>query len=319
MTAVTGSSRAFARPDVVPVNPTQMSQPAFLLNAPFSYSTEIANNIWMEEIAEAARVPDHHKAMAQFMSLYNHFAAEAFVAVLPTPRVTGLQDLVFTANLGLVLDHLPDRNTVLISNFTSDPRKAETQVGVDFFRSMGYEAIVPPTRFEGEAEIKHLHDNVYVGGHGLRSDPETYDWMASNFDMTVVKLRMTDPYLYHLDCSVFPVTRDRTLVCTALYERAELAELERYTEIIDVSVADCYAGICNSVRLNNTVLISSHLHHLRAGTEEYERERSKDQRIEEIASSLALDVHHVDLAEYEKGGASLSCLVMHLNRVSYES
>lgn len=319
MTAVAPSSRSLEpwESAVAPVNPTQLTRPAFLMNAPFSYSTEVANNVWMEEIADADRVPSHRKAMVQFFNLYNYIASESLVTVLPTPRTTGLQDLVFTANLGLVLDHYKDRNTVLVSNYTSEPRKAETPVGVDFFRAMGYETFVPPTRFEGEAEIKHLHDNVYVGGHGQRSDPETYDWMERNFDMKVVKLTMTDPYLYHLDCSVFPVTKEKTLVCTELYERSELAELEKHTEIIDVSAADCYAGICNSVRLHNVLLNSSHIHDLKAGTDDYNGELAKNRRLEDIASSLAFEVHYFNLSEYHKGGALLSCMVMHLNRFSY--
>jgi N-dimethylarginine dimethylaminohydrolase len=319
MTAVTSSSNPVEswESTTAPANPTQLTRPAFLMNVPFSYSAEVANNIWMEEIPEADRVPDHRQAMAQFFSLYSYLAAEALVTVLPTPVTTGLQDLVFTANLGLVLDHRADRNTVVISKYTSDPRKAETPVGVDFFRAMGYETFVPPTRFEGEAEIKHLHDDVYVGGYGQRSDPETYDWMARTFDMTVVKLRMTDPYLYHLDCSVFPVTNEKTLVCTELYERAELAELEKHTEIVDVTVPDAYTGICNSLRLNNVLLNSSHIHTLKAGTEEYQKELSKNRRLEDIASSLGMEVRYFNLSEYHKGGALLSCMVMHLNRFSY--
>ena len=59
---------------------------------------------------------------------------------------------------------------------------------------MGYKVWVPPTKFEGEAELKHLHENVYVGGYGIRSEKETYQWMGENFNMQVVKLRLTDPY-----------------------------------------------------------------------------------------------------------------------------
>ncbi|MCP3802035.1 arginine deiminase-related protein [Allokutzneria sp. A3M-2-11 16] len=300
-----------------PVNPTQLARPAFLMNAPFSYTAEVANNAWMEALADADRIPDHRKAMTQFFELYNYIAAEALVTVLPTPRPTGLQDLVFTANLGLVLDHYRDRNTVVISNYTSEPRKAETPVGVNFFRAMGYETYVAPSRFEGEAEIKHLYGNVYVGGYGQRSDREAYEWMERTFDMKVVKLAMTDPHLYHLDCSVFPVTAEKTLVCTEMYEEDEIAELEKHTEIIDVSAEDCYSGICNSVRLHNVLLNSSHIHDLKAGTEDYRMELAKNRKLEDIASGLAFEVSYFNLAEYHKAGALLSCMVMHLNRLSY--
>lgn len=300
------------------MNPSQLRQPAFLINAPFSYSAKVPNNVWMEEYSEAERVPNPTKAMVQFLQLYRNLSAAGLAYVLPTPRTDGLQDLVFTANLGLVLEHVAGRNDVIISNFSSEPRRDETAVGVQFFTSMGYKTHVPETKFEGEADLKHLHDNVYVGGYGLRSESETYDWMERTFDMKVVRLRMTDPYLYHLDCTVFPITRERTLVCTELYEEKEIRKLEQHTDIIDVSADACYSGICNSVRLNSILLNASHLHELEVGTQEYREEIAKNRMLEDIATDCALEVGFLNLSEYLKGGALLSCMVMHLNRASYQ-
>jgi N-dimethylarginine dimethylaminohydrolase len=182
---------------------------------------------------------------------------------------------------------------------------------------MGYEIHVPPTKFEGEAELKHLHDNVYVGGYGTRSEKETYDWMERNFDMRVVRLRLSDPYLYHLDCMVFPITSENTLVCTELIEQKEIAALEKVTNVIPVSADECYSGICNSVRMPSVVLNSSHIQDLKARTEDYELEIQKNRKLEDIAANLALEVSYFNLSEYHKSGALLSCMVMHLNRRSY--
>jgi N-dimethylarginine dimethylaminohydrolase len=300
-----------------PRTPTGLKRPAFLMNFPFSYSTTIANNMWMEEIEPEQREPSFERAMIQFLELYRYLAAEALVYLLPTPRDRHLQDLVFTANLGVVPEHLESMDTVVLSNFSSEPRRGETDVGVGFFQAMGYQTYVAPARFEGDAELKHLHDNVYVGGYGIRSQRETYDWMERTFDMEVVRLELTDPYLYHLDCTVFPITRENALVCTEMYKKHELAALEKHTNIIDVSVDDCLTGICNSVRLSNTILNASNIYDLKAGTEEYVAELRKNRRLEDIASKLAFEVSYFNLGEYLKGGALLSCMVMHLNRHSY--
>lgn len=300
-----------------PRNPTQLECPAFLVNAPFSYSTEAANNVWMEELDPDERVPDIRRAMAQFLELFHFLSGDALVYVLPTPRIDGLQDLVFTANLGIVLTHL-DPAPVVVSNFTSEPRRGETEVGVRFFELLGYETHVAPHKFEGEAELKHLHDNVYAGGYGQRSEPETYTWMERTFGMDIVKVAETDPYLYHVDCTIFPLTQEDTLVCTEMFERGEVAELEKRTNIIDVSYDDCYTGICNSVRCGNIIINSSHIHELKAGTEDYQLELRKNHKLEDIAARRALEVNYFNLSEYHKGGALLSCMVMHLNRYSYE-
>src|SRR3989449_6115712 len=111
------------------LNPTQLERPSFLLSFPFSYSTRVANNPWMQDLPPQRRRPDHKRAIVQFLELYRYLAAEALIYQLPTPRGADLQDLVFTANLRVVLEHDPDKNTVVISNFTSEPRRGETEVG----------------------------------------------------------------------------------------------------------------------------------------------------------------------------------------------
>jgi N-dimethylarginine dimethylaminohydrolase len=299
-------------------NPTQFDRPAFLMNFPFSYATGFANNPWMQDMKDDKRRPDFTRAAVQFLAVYQNMSAEGLVYLLPTPRGADLQDLLYTANLGIVLDHLPDKNTVVISNFTSAPRRGETPVGVKFFHDMGYEVHVAPSKFEGEAELKHLYDNIYVGGYGIRSEKETYEWMERNFDMRVIKLREVEPYLYHLDCSIFPITSENTLVCTELFSKKELAELGRVTNIIPVSADEAFSGICNSVRLPNQVLNSSHIHDLKAGTEDYKHELQKNRKLEDIASNLALEISYFNLSEFHKSGALLSCMVMHLNRASYK-
>lgn len=298
-------------------SPGMLDKPVFLMNCPFSYNTDRPNNAWMYELGDAERKVDRDRAMSQFSQLYNHIASDALVFLLPTPAGCKLQDLVFTANLGLVLEHLPGRDTVVLSNYNSDPRLGETEIGERFFRSMGYKTIVSPHKFEGEAELKHLYDDVYIGGYGIRSDREAYEWMEAEFGMHIVKVREVDEHLYHLDCSIFPITPDDTLVCTELFDKDEIKALEEVTNVIDVSADAAYSGICNSVRFHNSVLNASHLHTLRAGSDDYRTELKKNRELEDIVVQLGLETCYFNLSEYHKGGALLSCLLMHLNRRAY--
>src|SRR5262249_13315084 len=161
--------------------------------------------------------------------------------------------------------------------------------GRAFFQSLGYDTHVCPHKFEGEADLKHLHGNVYIGGTGMRSEAASYEWMEEAFGARIIKVLIKDPYLYHLDCSIFPITRQDTIVCTELFEKEEIAEIEKVTNIIDVSVDVAYNGICNSVRLSNCILNSSYIHDLKAGTEEYGHEIAKNRKLEDIAHSLAFE------------------------------
>lgn len=107
------------------------------------------------------------------------------------------------------------------------------------------------------------------------------------------------------------------MVCTELFSKEELAEMAEVTNVIDISADAAYSGACNSVRHHNLVLNSSHIHALKAGTDDYFEELKKNRELEDIAVRLGLEVNYFNLSEYHKGGALLSCMVMHLNRRSY--
>ena len=295
-----------------------LDKPAYLLNVPFSLAADVANNAWMAEMKDNERIVDIRKAINQFLQLYHFMASDAVVYLLPTPKLPGLQDLVYCANMGVVLEHVPEKNIIILSNFSAENRKSETQVGKQFFELMGYNTFMPPHHFEGDAELKHLHDNVYIGGYGTRSEKQAYSWMAEQFDMNIIPVEEVEPYLYHLDCTVFPLTREDTLICTEMYTNEEIKQIEAVTNIVDVSVDDCFSGICNSIRLGNSILNASNIYEMKATDEFYEEEKHKNRTLEDIAARFAFEVSFFNLSEFLKSGALLSCMVMHLNRKSYD-
>src|SRR5216117_3158432 len=67
-------------------NPTQVERPAFLMNFPFSYSTDFANNPWMTDLPEEKRRPDHRRAFVQFLQAYHHISAEGLDEGPPVVR-----------------------------------------------------------------------------------------------------------------------------------------------------------------------------------------------------------------------------------------
>ncbi|MDB4343190.1 arginine deiminase-related protein [bacterium] len=293
--------------------PSQLPIPAFVMNFPFTLDTANPNNIWMQEMEKEELKINKGNAYRQFLDLYQFVAGNSLVCNLPA---TGnYQDLVYVANLGIQLPHLKDSNTIIMSNFTSEPRQGEEEVGKPFFEAMGYEVHNCPFKWEGEADLKYLYDNVYVGGHGIRSDIKAYEWMEKEFDMKIIKLEMVDEYLYHLDCSIFPLTQEKTLVCTEMYEEDELAQLEQYTEIVDISVDDAFNGLTNSVRLGNMILCASNLSEMTRADENYEPEKAKINTLEKICFNEGLEPVFFNLSEYMKSGAMLSCMMMHLNYV----
>jgi N-dimethylarginine dimethylaminohydrolase len=269
----------------------------------------------MQELTDEELAVNRPKAYKQFMDLYNFVSGQSLVHLLPSEG--NFQDQVYVANLGLQLPHIKDENIILLSNYTSDPRKGEELVGEKFFNMMGYNTHISPYKWEGEADLKYLYDNVYIGGYGIRSNIKAYEWMEKEFDMNILKLAMTDEYMYHLDCSIFALNQDQTLICTELYDPEEIKMLEKHTDIIDVTVDDALGGMTNSVRLGNMVLCASNISELKKSHEYYEGEIHKIESLEKICSDAGMEPVIFNLSEYMKSGAMLSCMMMHLNRVDH--
>lgn len=295
--------------------PSQLSLQSYVMNFPFTLSTTDPNNIWMQELSDEDLAINKSKAYKQFMDLYSFMAGNSLTYLMPSEG--NYQDQVYVANLGIYLPHITDENHIILSNFTSDPRKGEELVGEKFFTQMGYKTTISPYKWEGEADLKYLYDNVYIGGYGIRSNIKSYEWMEKNYDMNIIKLAMTDEYLYHLDCSIFTLNPEQTLVATELFDAFELAEIEKHTEIIDVDTEDALGGMTNSVRMGNMILCASNISELKKTHEYYEGEKHKIASLEKICSDAGMEPVIFNLSEYMKSGAMLSCMVMHLNRVDH--
>ena len=295
--------------------PSQLPIQSFVMNFPFSLSTADPNNIWMQELTDKELIINKPKAYKQFMDLYNFVAGGAVVNLLPSEG--NFQDQVYVANLGIYLPHIKDENHIILSNFTSDPRKGEELVGEKYFNQMGYKTAISPFKWEGEADLKYLYGNKYIGGYGIRSDIKAYEWMEEQYGMDILKLEMVDEYLYHLDCSIFALNNNQTLVCTELFEEEELIEMEKYTEIIDINVDDAFCGLTNSVRMGNMILCASNISELKKSHEYYEGEVHKIKTLEKICGDAGMEPVIFNLSEYMKSGAMLSCMMMHLNRVDH--
>jgi N-dimethylarginine dimethylaminohydrolase len=292
-----------------------IDRPVFLMNVPLSLSAAIPNNIWMEEMTVEEREIDRPAALRQFFDLYAYLTDRAIVYLLPSEP--GLQDQTYVSNLGIVPPHLADP-TFVGARLRSRVRAAEASLGRRFFELMNFRVRSPAAFFEGEADLKHLRDDIYVGAHGIRTSIEALDWFEQEFGMRVIPFAMEDPYLYHLDCCLLPLTSDGVVLCTEVASASALRAIERHAEIIDVTLDDAYSGITNSVVLHDAVLCATNPEYLRKGHEYYEHEKAKIAALERICAARGFNPVLFDLSEFYKSGALLSCLIMHLNRANYD-
>lgn len=298
----------------------ELSFPVLLMNLPLSLSAHIPNNAYMDDLTPGQREIRLDRAIAQFRALYEHVARHAIVYLLPS--TPGFQDQTYVSNLGVVLPHCRE-DTVIISRFCSGPRVGEEEAGVKFFDLMNFKVERPPETFaaesvylEGEADLKHIRGNLYVGAHAMRTSRNGLLWAAERFDMEIIPFRIVDPYLYHLDCCLLRMTEHAVLLCTSVADRASLRAIERHCEIIDVSLEHARAGITNGLLLPGELLCDSPIATLRKGSEAYAVEKSKIERLEEIGARFGRAVRLFCMSEFYKSGALLSCLIMHIRQVT---
>lgn len=307
--------------------------PSFMMVMPTHANAEEnnKNNVWCDgkNQNEEELIIDGEAAFGQWFELYSFLAQQGMVTVMPSPiQMEGLADHVYAANSGIMIG-----NTYVVSNFTSEPRIPETPVIAQFMKTTGINVVVCPFKFEGEAEMKYIGllngKQTFIGGYGIRSSKEAYEWMEKEFDINVIKVKMTDDKLYHLDCSIFPIvtsknlseTKAEILCCTEIFSNKDLELIQKYCKCINVPLNLAYYGITNCVRVGSYILCGSDFFDIDPdvdGVEVYETERDKNQFLEDVASEYGMEVKFFNLSEFAKAGACLSCNICHLNRYSYE-
>jgi N-dimethylarginine dimethylaminohydrolase len=248
---------------------------------------------------------DHDIAFRQFMELYSELTEQGgLVYVLPS--VGNFQDQTYVANLGCYLPHVTAADVIILANFKSEPRQGEDEVGLAFFQQMGYTILRPMTTFEGEADLKYLRENIYVGGYGIRTDLRSYNWISEATDAKIIPIELDDPRLYHFDCVFLPLSGDKAMVATTALKSADVRKLERYVDIISVPEKYVHDAWTNGVMIGNEVLHT-------------EINRESDRAFRNFVIKYGYEPVLIDLSEFEKSGAALSCMVLHLNYLARTS
>jgi N-dimethylarginine dimethylaminohydrolase len=279
-------------------------------------STRVPNNQWMRDTPAKQRSVDLKKAHNQFMDLYSLLTADALVYLIPPQP--GLQDQVYATNAGTVLPHMGHK-TFLLSNWYAKAREGEELEAQQLLEKLGFLCTRVPFFFEGEAELKWLHDDIYLGGYGQRTSLKALQWISETFHCRVIPIEEKDPYLYHLDCSIFPLSGDVVLAYTAGMTKETVKELESVATIIPITKPQAYGGVTNSLRIGYTVYTASCISELPSANPAFpslKEEREKNRFLEEVCRSYGLELVFVNLSEMLKSGALLSCCVLHL---SYDS
>lgn len=260
-------------------------------------STRCPNNVFMKQVKV-----DKKRAMAQYNRIKNVIEAldVEIQEITPSPEC---QDQVYVANIGISL-----KPYIVLANYKADCRDCEIQPAREFFKGLGYQCIQPPFSFEGEADLKKLKEGVYFGGWGQFSDQEAYDWIEEQTGIQIIRLHEISEKAYHLDCSVSVINEETVILGKAGLDRKSIKAVEKVAEVIFTPHDLITTGITNSVLVREKEICLSG-----AFNPEIPDYRKAMEWMNETFDKFGFTCVFLDVDEFDKSGADLSCCVMHLD------
>ena len=179
---------------------------------------------------------NHSKAMEQWEELKKVYEDLGFKVDLIKP-VKGLVDMVFTANQSLPFIDGNGKKKVILSKMKNIQRKKEVQYFEEYYKNCNYEIINLPDEveyFESEGDcVIDYERNILFGGYGYRTDEKVYDIIAEYMDYKIVKLKLINPVLYHLDTCLSILNSETVVVAESAFDTESLNILKGYfTNII---------------------------------------------------------------------------------------
>lgn len=234
---------------------------------------------------------DTSLAVRQWDVLYETYLSLGFDVHLIEP-IEGLNDMVYAANGGLVID-----GVAYGAKFTYPQRQPEGPAYMAWFAGAGFDVREPEFTNEGEGDILLVGERI-LAGQGFRTDPRAHAEVAGIYGREVVSLNLVNPSFYHLDTAVAVLDDTNIAYLPIAFDEPSLAVLqELYPDAVVVTEQDASVLGLNSFSDGYNVVIAS---------------RAKD--FERQLTERGYHPIGVDLSELLLGGGGVKCCTLELRR-----
>jgi N-dimethylarginine dimethylaminohydrolase len=280
-------------------------QPTFVMCRPDHFNVSYVINPWMEPAAWEA----DHRRLAAASSAGWEMLVEALrtrgARVELVPAVTGLPDLVFTANAAVVLD-----GVALMARFRHQERRGEEPHNHHFFTSLHNRDLLRSVHpmpegvpLEGAGDcVWDAARHCFWLGYGQRSDARAAATVSRVFDADVVPLELVNPRFYHMDTALVPLSYGDALAVRSAFSddgwRVIRGRVGR-DNLIEVPAEDAAMLAANVVCIGNEVLMGRCSAPLEAQLE-----------------ARGYRVVRLPLETFNMSGGSAFCLTLRLDRLS---
>lgn len=300
----------------------------FLMCKPKFFEVSYVINPWM-----AANIGCVNKSLAtkQWQVLHDTIQKKANIKLIEP--VTGLPDMVFTANAGLVklpdmtlsstqkkklatppspslpLPHWEREQTnrsanltlheVIVSTFRHAERQGESQHYKKYFEEANYQLknIASNIIFEGAGDALFDAQGDLWFGSGPRSDSAAIMEIARTLHVKINALELIDPRWYHLDTAFCPLSNGYVIAYRKAFSNDSANEIQSKLgdKVIWVSDEDASNFACNAICLDHEIILYHASGELKA-----------------ILKRYNFNVIEIDVSEFMKSGGSCKCMTLEI-------
>lgn len=143
-----------------------------------------------------------------------------------------LVDMVFTANQSLPFIDKSGNKKVILSKMKNEQRKKEVFYFKEYYARNGYEIIELPDDveyFESEGDcVIDYERNILFGGYGFRTQEIVYDIIEKYVDYKIIKFKLINPVLYHLDTCFSVLNKDTAVIAESAFDEESLSVISNY-------------------------------------------------------------------------------------------
>lgn len=286
-------------PETAPVSTISEMEKSVLLCPPTYFDVIDQKNPYMAPNA----LIDKAKANRQWSALCTALENAGCQIELIEP-VPGLEDMVFAANQVFVGSHESLGKFIVPGRMVHASRQREVPHFVEWFRRRGFKIIdlnlSENDYLEAHGDLLwHPDQSRVYAGYGFRSTlggVNRFQEAMSQLGIEVVRLHLVDPFCYHLDTCLVPLSNESVLIYPGAYDAGSLANLRPFWKRVhELTSEEAHKFMGNGMVVNGRYL-TPYL----------------TQRLENILQSEGLKPVIVDSSEFEKSGGSLFCMKVFL-------
>lgn len=274
----------------------------------FTVNEKDDENLYMDPSVR----PDHKKSLAQHKNLTQGcYRAELGLDVRFIDPVVDLPDMTFTANSAFICD-----GKAILANFKPKRRHGETPVYEKFYKTLGYQIVIPPKGifFEGAGDAILYHDKILLGC-GFRTSKEAKPWLEKVTGREVVLLELVKPLVgdknfYHRDTAILLFEQEKTFILYAgAFTKESIDRLDALGKIYSVSYRDAAPLALNGLVVKKSEMslcaqdqLPEHFHGVAVLSS------TASARVQNTVQHIGYKPVLVEVAEFLKAGGGPFCL-----------